>query len=223
MPIRRNHGHERPENFHPAALPPAVPAAPERDPRSGQFVKGNRAGARRAALARLRRGLMGIDPGAADPWIASYVRDGQRHCARLIAELPPGARGAMLDALAEETAAASTVTRALLNLAASAADPNERATLLREARSWSHQARSGALALAGLSRQNAQGDTGDGAGLGWLEVTPIDGDAGAVPDDDAQGGARAAKDAERDSRHAEIADASREPPSAFSERPGYGS
>jgi len=148
---------------------------------------------------------MGIDASTADEWIASYIRDGQRHCARLIAELPPGARGAMCDALAEETAAASTVTRALLNLAAEASDPRERSVLLREARSWTHQARSGALALAGLSRQGAQENNGAGDSLDWLEVTAIDGDADTDPDvdaQDAQGAATGAADVEHDTRHA---------------------
>ena len=180
--MRVSHGRARAENYRPAALPPAVPAAPDRDPRTGRFVKGNRAGARRAALARMRRGLMGIDADAADPWIASYLRDGQRHCARLIAELPPSARGAMCDALAEETAAASTVARALLNLAAGAADPGERAALLREARSWTHQARAGALALAGLARTEATEADAE-ADLGWLRVEP-------VPDSNQHGVAR---------------------------------
>lgn len=148
MPLQRSQGQRRPAVWRVDELPrlPATAgAAPDRDPSTGRFAKGNSA-SRHRKLKSVARALVGLNPAVCDPWLRPYVTLAAGEAQRILDELP--ARGAAIDGLAIDCATAQAVYRGLLALGAQ----GDREALA-EARQWLREHRTTLIALEGLARE----------------------------------------------------------------------
>lgn len=121
------------------SLPDADESGPVRDPKTGRFVKGNRAWRRRQAK---RTALAVLSPRTAPVWLRPHVDDGSRYHLQLQARFPDPA----LSRLVADAAAAHVVSTALLSLGASGD-----AKALSEARSWLREHRATIRELSALA------------------------------------------------------------------------
>lgn len=152
MPLRTSHGKLRVESPRPRELPDtptAATTAPDRDPHTGRFVRGNGA-SRRRALKRVARQLPWLRPEDCAEWVRPYITSTREHAVELLESLK--STGPLASPLAEELATARLVYRALLQLGL-AGDLKA----LEAARAWLREARQHAVAFEALARAARDG------------------------------------------------------------------
>lgn len=163
MPIETSQGKRRVTNHRLPRFPKSAISAPDHDPKTGRFVKGNRAGRRkrRDALIKAGKTLSWFDAEQVEVWLRPLIEDARNHASQLISELHE--QTALLAPMCEELASARLIYRGLLSMGI-AGDK----VALREARSWLRECRSLGLAVEGLNRTATTDPPEDNRGLTWL-------------------------------------------------------
>ena len=135
-------------------VPVAALTAPDRDPVTKQFVKGNTA-SRRRAIRRIAKQLPWLTTEGVDEWFKPYIRAAKEHSGDLLADYRD--LGPVVAGLCEELALARVLTRALV-----AQGVRGDAKALEQARGWMREARGLALSLEACARGRAsEGDDED--------------------------------------------------------------
>lgn len=166
MPIRRSQDKERPEvararvgnDEHRTGIegcaPPAPPPLKEPDkrcPKTGKFIEGNQA----ARMREIKRAAkFGLDPKHCVPWLRPYAGLVRLQASSILADLP--AQNAMLGALAVDAATSLAIGRAMLALGGE----HGAYKVLKEARAWIREHRTGVIALVALARDEARARNG---------------------------------------------------------------
>ncbi len=153
MTVEKSHGKRRPRAPRPgehAEIRNAVLAAPLRDPVTGHFLRGNKAG--RLRTLKSLGTLATLDPAACAAWVRPYVELVQVEASALVEET--GAEESeSLKGFAVAAADAHAMYRALMAIALAPDTPADKATEARsEARAWLKEHRQSLLSLRAEAR-----------------------------------------------------------------------